>query len=57
MKAPKCKALGKVKAGGKDSATLKLKVAKGASAGTYKVTFVVSGSAGKSATAKIVVTE
>jgi hypothetical protein len=57
VKAPKCKALGKVKALGKDSATLKLKVADGASAGTYKVTFVVRGSAGKSATAKIVVTE
>jgi uncharacterized membrane protein len=47
--------LGKVKASGKSSATLKFKVAKDASAGTYKVTFSVRGSAGKPAKSKIVV--
>ena len=56
VKAPKCKALGKVKAGGKHSATLKFKIAEGASPGTYKVTFVVRGSPGNSTKAKIVVT-
>jgi hypothetical protein len=55
VKAPKCKVLGKVKASGKSSATLKFKVAKDASAGTYKVTFSVRGSGGKPAKAKIVV--
>ena len=55
MKAPKCKVLGKVKASAKKSATLKFKVAKDARPGTYKVTFSVSGSAGKPAKAKIVV--
>lgn len=51
---PKCKALGKVKGGGKDSAKLKIKVGENA-AGTYKVTFQVKGSPGKAAKAKIVV--
>lgn len=51
---PKCKALGKVKGGGKDSAKLKIKVGPNAS-GTYKVTFQVKGSPGKAAKAKIVV--
>jgi DNA-binding beta-propeller fold protein YncE len=51
---PKCKALGKVKGGGKDSAKLKIKVGESAS-GTYKVTFQVKGSPGKAAKAKIVV--
>jgi hypothetical protein len=55
VKAPKCKALGKVKASSKKSATLKFKVAEDALPGTYKVTFSVSGSAGKPAKAKIVV--
>jgi hypothetical protein len=54
LKAPKCKTLGKLKGGAKRSTALKLKV--GASAGgTYKATFVVKGSAGKSATAKVIV--
>lgn len=51
---PKCKALGKVKGGGKDSAKLRVKVGESAS-GTYKVTFQVKGSPGKAAKAKIIV--
>jgi hypothetical protein len=51
---PKCKALGKVKGGGKDSAKLRIKVGENA-AGTYAVTFQVKGSPGKAAKAKIVV--
>lgn len=54
LKAPKCKTLGKLKGRAKKSVTLKLKVGSSAS-GTYKATFVVKGSAGKSATAKILV--
>jgi hypothetical protein len=54
LKAPKCKALGKVAGRGKDSAKLRIKVGEDA-AGTYKVTFTVRGSAGKAAKAKIVV--
>ncbi len=56
LKAPKCKKLGKLTAGGKRTATLKFKLSDSAS-GTYKVTFQVKGSAGKSAKAKILVTE
>lgn len=51
---PKCKPLGKVKGGAKDSAKLRIKVGDGAS-GTYKVTFQIKGSPGQSAKAKIVV--
>lgn len=51
---PKCKALGKVKGGGKDSAKLRIKTSDDAS-GTYKVTFQVKGSPGKAAKAKIIV--
>lgn len=51
---PKCKALGKVKGHGKDSAKLRIKVGATA-AGTYKVKFQVKGSPGKAAKAKIVV--
>lgn len=51
---PKCKALGKVKGGGKDSAKLRIKVGQNAQ-GTYKVTFQVKGSPGKAAKAKIIV--
>ncbi|HEX5929993.1 MAG TPA: PKD domain-containing protein [Solirubrobacterales bacterium] len=51
---PKCKALGKVKGKGKDSAKLRVKVGENAG-GTYKVTFQVKGSPGKAAKAKIVV--
>jgi hypothetical protein len=51
---PKCKALGKVKGGGKDAAKLRIKVGENA-AGTYKVTFQVKGSPGKAAKAKIIV--
>lgn len=51
---PKCKALGKVKGGGKDSAKLRIKVGESAS-GAYKVTFQVKGSPGKAAKAKIIV--
>jgi DNA-binding beta-propeller fold protein YncE len=54
LKAPKCKVLGKLKSRGKHGATLQIKVGKSA-AGTYKVIFTVHGSAGKSATAKILV--
>jgi DNA-binding beta-propeller fold protein YncE len=54
LKAPKCKSLGKVKSRGKKTATLKINVGKDA-VGTYKVTFTVHGSAGKSAKSKIVV--
>lgn len=53
---PKCKPFGKVKAGGKDTAKLRIKVGQSAS-GTYKVTFQVKGSAGKAAKAKIIVAE
>ncbi len=51
---PKCKPLGKVIGGGKDSAKLRIKVGNDAS-GTYKVTFQVKGSPGKAAKAKIIV--
>jgi hypothetical protein len=54
LKAPKCKTLGKLKGGAKKSVTLKLKVG-GSAHGTYKATFVVKGSAGKSAKAKVIV--
>jgi DNA-binding beta-propeller fold protein YncE len=54
LKAPKCKSLGGLKGRGKRTATLKVKVGQGA-AGTYKLTFLVRGSAGTSAKAKILV--
>ncbi len=54
LKAPKCKKFGKVKAGGKKTATLKFKVGENA-AGTYKVKFLVKGSSGKAIKAKILV--
>jgi DNA-binding beta-propeller fold protein YncE len=54
LKAPKCKALGKLKGLGKRTATLKIKVGSNA-AGTYAIKFQVRGSAGKAAKAKIVV--
>ncbi len=53
LKAPKCKSLGNLKAKGKKSVTLKLKVAADAAPGTYKVTFTVKG--GKSAKSAVVV--
>lgn len=56
LKAPKCKKLGKLTAGGKRTATLKFKLSDAAS-GTYKVTFQVKGSAGRSAKATILVAE
>lgn len=54
LKAPKCKSLGKLKGGGKKSATLKIKVLPSAG-GTYKVKFQVKGAPGKAAKAKIIV--
>jgi DNA-binding beta-propeller fold protein YncE len=54
LKAPKCRSLGKLKGRGKKGGPLKIAVGKGA-AGTYKVTFTVHGSAGKSVKAKILV--
>jgi DNA-binding beta-propeller fold protein YncE len=55
LKAPKCKALTPVAAGGTATAKLKIKVKRGAHRGTYKVTFRVTGSAGQSAAAKVIV--
>lgn len=55
LKASKCATLGKLKGRGKKGAILKTAVAKSAPAGTYKVTFTAHGSAGKSATAKVIV--
>lgn len=54
LKAPKCKKLGRLKGHGKKGATLKIGVLPSAS-GIYSVSFVVKGSAGKAAKAKIVV--
>lgn len=54
LKAPKCKTLGKLKGQGRKGATLKIKIGKSAK-GTYKVTFMIHGSAGKPAKAKILV--
>jgi hypothetical protein len=54
LKAPKCTALGKVRGRGKDSVKLRIKADEDA-VGTYKVTFQVRGSAGKSAQATILV--
>lgn len=54
LKAPKCKALGKLKGRAKKSAKLKIKTLPSAS-GVYSVSFVVKGSPGKAAKAKIVV--
>jgi hypothetical protein len=55
LKAPKCKSLGQLKAGGKKTVTLKFKIKPGADEGTDKVTFQVRGSAGKAAKSKIIV--
>jgi DNA-binding beta-propeller fold protein YncE len=54
LKAPKCKSLGKVEGGGRKSANLKIKVGKDA-AGTFKLTFQLRGSAGRSAKSKVIV--
>jgi hypothetical protein len=54
LKAPKCKSLGTLKGRGKRTATLKVKAGQSAG-GTYKLTFLVHGSAGTSAKAKILV--
>lgn len=54
LKAPKCKSLGQLQGHGKRTAALKVKVGQGA-AGTYKLTFLVRGSAGTSAKAKVLV--
>jgi len=53
LKAPKCKKLGKVGARKKRNAKLNLKVKKGATAGNYKVTLQVKGSAGKTVKATV----
>lgn len=55
LKAPKCKALGKLNGSGKRSAKVKIKVLPTAVAGTYGVTFLLKGVSGKAAKAKIVV--
>jgi DNA-binding beta-propeller fold protein YncE len=57
LKAPKCKALSSVAAGGAATATLKIRVKTSAHRGTYKVTFQITGSAGSAAKAKIVVSK
>jgi len=54
LKASKCKSLGTLKGRGKRTAAVSVKVGQGA-AGTYKLTFLVRGSAGTSARAKILV--
>jgi DNA-binding beta-propeller fold protein YncE len=54
LKAPKCKKLGQLEGGGTSTAKLKFKVRKSAR-GTYKVTFQLRGSAGKSAQGTILV--
>jgi hypothetical protein len=54
LKARKCKSLGKLKGRGKRAVTLKVKVGQSAD-GIYKVTFLVRGSAGTKAKAKILV--
>jgi DNA-binding beta-propeller fold protein YncE len=54
LKTPKCKSLGTLKGRGRRTATLGVKVGQGA-AGAYKLTFLVRGSAGTSAKAKILV--
>ncbi|HET7484412.1 MAG TPA: hypothetical protein VFJ64_03460, partial [Solirubrobacterales bacterium] len=54
LKAPKCKSLGALKGRGKRTATLKVKVGRSA-AGNYKLTFLVRGTAGTSAKAKVLV--
>jgi DNA-binding beta-propeller fold protein YncE len=54
LKAPKCKSLGQLKGRGKRTATLKVEVGQSAG-GAYPVTFLVRGSAGTSAKAKILV--
>jgi DNA-binding beta-propeller fold protein YncE len=52
LKAPKCKALGKLNSRGKRTATLKIKVGSSA-VGTYAITFQVRGSGGKATKAKL----
>jgi len=54
LKAPKCATLGKLKGRAKRARVLKIKVG-GSASGTYKVAFLVKGSAGKAAKAKILV--
>jgi hypothetical protein len=55
IKAPKCKKLGPLAAGRKGSATLKLKVAKKARPGTYKVSILAKGAPANTVKAKLVV--
>jgi DNA-binding beta-propeller fold protein YncE len=56
LKTPKCASLGKVNAGKKKSARLRVKVKPGAAAGAYKLKFKVKGgSGGKAASAKLIV--
>src|SRR5262249_16456477 len=52
LKAPKCKKLSRPRRHGKGSAKLKVKVSASAG-GTYALTFVVRGTAGKSAKVKL----
>jgi hypothetical protein len=54
LKAPKCKAIKKVKGKGNKSTTLKVKVLAGTAPGSYKLTFTVKG--GKSAKSAVKVT-
>jgi hypothetical protein len=56
LETPKCAALGKVNAGKKRTAKLRVKVKPGAGADSYKITFKVTGGSGKSSTsAKLIV--
>ncbi|HMI81961.1 MAG TPA: hypothetical protein VK480_09265 [Solirubrobacterales bacterium] len=55
LKAPKCKSLGQLKAGGKKTLTLKVEIKDAADEGIDKLTFQVKGSAGKAAKSKIIV--
>jgi DNA-binding beta-propeller fold protein YncE len=57
LKAPKCKLLTPVAAGGTATAKLKIKVKRSAHRATYKVTFQVTGSGGQAAKAKVLVTK
>lgn len=57
LKAPKCKALTPLVAGGTATAKLKIKVKRSARRGTYKVTFQVTGSGGQAAKAKVLVSK
>ncbi len=55
LKAPKCKPVAAIAAGAKRKATLKLKVAKDAMPGTYKVTIAAKGAPANKVKAKVVV--